>query len=274
MKGKPQVVPTTHQQQQDFTSLLYKTKMATSQPESRDQEPELRIMLVGITGSGKTSTMNALLGIKPELTQLSASSTTTKCETRSHTFEEQKLVVVDTPGLKIIPIKREEVETALREAAAACQPHLFLLVLGPNVLSNDDKKALESFLKIFGKESKRYTMVLFTNRYANTSHKEGEADRFIKSLADEQHYFDNSGEKHPDQVRKLLKKINKMVKNNGKPYAKEMLNNAQEVKKVKEVKEGSKDSLMAITNLVVPKPFTDLIFRGFDGLIENIADYL
>lgn len=199
-----------------------------------DPASELRIVLVGKTGGGKTSVLNALMG-RPGLEKPSASSQTTECSVETMTLYGQNLVVVDTPGVMNTEkttdeIKKDIVGTMMN---AAPGPHVFLLVLKCGRITNT--KPYEVIQTIFGEESKRFTLAVLTCMDVKNDDKDDANDKAVKKspLYDfvvGHHFLHLKDGRLGEQVSDLLKKINKLYEENGRQnYTNDMLKEAQEV---------------------------------------------
>ncbi|RXM95418.1 GTPase IMAP family member 4 [Acipenser ruthenus] len=194
---------------------------------------ELRIVLLGKRGAGKSSSGNTILSRKEFRSGISDSDRTRKCEKRTREVSGRRVSVVDTPDL--FHTDRVEIERCVSLSAPG--PHAFLLVIPvyPQGCKGNEWwetavkeycRCLDELQELFGERAVRNTMILF-------SHGEDLKGRMIEQYIDEAgeefqqsvekcgnryHVLNNKNRSDHTQVTQLLDKIDNMVKGCGGSY--------------------------------------------------------
>ncbi|XP_039681352.1 GTPase IMAP family member 7-like isoform X2 [Perca fluviatilis] len=192
---------------------------------------ELRIVLLGMVGVGKSSSGNTILGqenlfdSKPGL-----SAVTEKCQKKMGNINNQNVVVVDTPGLLNIDKTEEEIMREIKTSIKLAEPgpHVFLIVLSVrDKYTKKEEDMVRSIRDTFGKNTMDYTMVLFTHGEEGTIKDFFRGNENLHSLIKKCKYGYHLLDK-PEQVPELLKKINDKVQAaEGRYYTAEMLQEAE-----------------------------------------------
>ncbi|XP_078542129.1 GTPase IMAP family member 1-like [Lissotriton helveticus] len=200
---------------------------STDGSHSEGDRQELRLVLVGSAGAGKSATGNSLLGRREFESRPAAVPVTRACQRGEGDWGGRALLVVDTPGFLSLTAPGEQLSLEMERCAqlSSPSPHALLLVLRAGQFTEEERKALQRIQRLFGEEALKFTVIVFTRKddLGGTSiesfvrDSEKKLKELVRSCGGRICAFNNraTGAEREQQVRELIRMIDKMREGNG-----------------------------------------------------------
>ncbi|XP_071314990.1 GTPase IMAP family member 8-like [Trachinotus anak] len=208
-------------------------------------DSDMRIVLLGKTGAGKSSLCNTIFGKKQFKKNHCANTETRKCQKETGSVKGKKITVIDTPGLFDTNRSEEELKPEIVKCITECSPgpHAFLILLKVEKYTDQEQEVINKICDSFSEEAFKYAVVVFTHgeqlpkgiKIEEFVRQNEKLRELVRKCGGRCHVFDNKYwknnwferyRKNKLQVKALLNTVKEM-ENKGGYYTNEMLQAAE-----------------------------------------------
>ncbi|KAJ0062192.1 hypothetical protein NL108_017632 [Boleophthalmus pectinirostris] len=203
----------------------------TESPVNLQRPKDVRLILLGLPGAGKSSSGNTILGSEQFRTGCDFLSVSREVVSKHAEVRGRRVTVVDTPGFGAEGFTPEQQFEQLRDAMIECAPgpHAFVLVIKIGRISEVDCKLLQLLSEVFDTDLK-YVTLLFTHKdrlKGRSLQRLIETTPPLKELLQKcggrYNVFNNEQRADVRQVQRLLHTVDLMHQENRRHYTLDML---------------------------------------------------
>ncbi|XP_031160719.2 GTPase IMAP family member 7-like isoform X9 [Sander lucioperca] len=206
------------------TSLAGQPASSTPTSPSLEGKPsgtEVNLVLLGMSGTGKSASGNTILGEKEFTSKASSKPVTTECQQAETEIGGRCVRVIDTPDI-FDDERKSSIKEHVKKCKELCQsePCVYLLVIHVSRFTDGEKNILKKLERAFGSKVTEQTVILFTRggdlkqgemSFEEFSHRcQPDLKKIVEKCDRRCVLFENS-DSGPDQVEKLMEIVDRML---------------------------------------------------------------
>ncbi|XP_070182782.1 GTPase IMAP family member 4-like [Littorina saxatilis] len=219
---------------QEISAVDEKTNRRSNVLSFLKQGENIRILILGKTGSGKSSTGNTLLGTDDFDTKFKLCSGTSQCKLKTYKRNKCSVEILDCPGLYDTTLTDENIGDIILRTVGALHPGptaiLYVITLADRYTS-DQFDTYKKLKRMFDDNITRHMVVLFTHGDALEGHSKDEVrdiiehdspselQQVLRECGNRYVIFNNNAKHSTKQLKRLVDVFRDMVdQNNNEPY--------------------------------------------------------
>ncbi|XP_054908888.1 uncharacterized protein LOC129374465 isoform X2 [Poeciliopsis prolifica] len=218
---------TFNQLQSKLSELEKKSTASSSLPtegnKGRHPDTKVNLVLLGMTGTGKSASGNTIIGKKVFESRISSIPITKECQKEEVQINSLNVRVIDTPDMFDDEMAKSAKDKHVKKCKELCgsDPCVYLLVMHVSRFTDGEREILKKLEKMFGGNVSKQTVLLFTRgndlkqsdmSFRDFLHDCQEKLKKIAAKCDNRCVLFENSTSDPDQVDKLMKMVDLVLK--------------------------------------------------------------